>query len=183
MNITKRILSTLLAIAMVLSTFTVLFTVQVSAATTGTETETVEKTAIKDYVTKVYNNPEEKLQTMELMRTVGNYQLWVDRRSGEVAWVETDAQGNPTENILFTNPYDVASSKGSKTTKQELLSQIIVSFTDTTGTSKQLYSYTDAALNDQITVNLIKGGVRVEYRQGTTDRATGQASGQERCLD
>ena len=169
MNITKRILSTLLAIAMVLSTFTVLFTVQVSAATTGTETETEEKTAIKDYVTKVYNNPEEKLQTMELMRTVGNYQLWVDRRSGEVAWVETDAQGNPTENILFTNPYDVASSKGSKTTKQELLSQIIVSFTDTTGTSKQLYSYTDAALNDQITVNLIKGGVRVEYIIGRED--------------
>ena len=168
MNITKRILSTFLAIVMVLSTFTMLFTVQVSAAT-NTKEETGEKTEIKDYVTKTYNNPEEKLSTMELMRTVGNYQLWVDKRSGEVAWVETDAQGNPTENILFTNPYDVASSKGSKTTKQELLSQIIVSFTDTTGTSKQLYSYTDAALNDQITVNLIKGGVRVEYIIGRED--------------
>ena len=169
MNITKRILSTLLAIVMVLSALTSLFTVQVFAATdknTGKEGTT---TAIKDYVTKVYNNPLEKLQTMELMRTVGNYQLWVDKRSGEVAWVETDAAGNPTENIMFTNPYDVASSKGSKNTKQELLSQIIVAFTDTTGTSKQLYSYTDAALNDQITVNLIKGGVRVEYIIGRED--------------
>lgn len=170
MNITKRILSTLLAIVMVLSTFTALFTIQVSAATTDKKEETEETTtALADYVTKVYNNPLEKLATMELMRTVENYQLWVDRRSGEVAWVETDAQGNPTENILFTNPYDVASSKGSKTTKQELLSQIIVSFTDTTGTSKQLYSYTDAALNDQITVNLIKGGIRVEYIIGRED--------------
>ena len=167
MNITKRILSTLLAIAMVLGTFTALFTVQVSAAPATDKSE--ETTDISDYVTKVYNNPEEKLQSMELMRTVENYQLWVDKRSGEVAWVETDAQGNPTENILFTNPYDVASSKGSKTTKQELLSQIIVAFTDTTGTSKQLYSYTDAALNDQITVNLIKGGVRVEYIIGRED--------------
>ena len=167
MNIKKRILSTLLAIVMMLSTFSALFTVQVSAAKADTETD--KKTELKDYVTKVYNNPYEKLMTMELMRTVGNYQLWVDRRSGEVAWVETDNEGFPTENILFTNPYDVASSKGSKTTKQELLSQIIVSFTDTTGTSKQLYSYTDAALNDQITVDLIKGGIRVEYIIGRED--------------
>ena len=169
MNITKRILSTLLAIAMVLGAFTALFTVQVSAATTTTKTEETKEVSISDYVTHVYNNPEEKLATMELMRTAGNYQLWVDKRSGEVAWVETDAEGNPTENILFTNPYDVASSKGSKTTKQELLSQIIVSFTDTTGTAKQLYSYTDAALNDQITVQLIKGGIRVEYIIGRED--------------
>ena len=172
MNITKRILSTLLAIAMMLSTLTALLTVQVFAAEEKNETskeEKVEITPVKDYVTKVYNNPEEKLNTMELMRTTGNYQLWVDKRSGEVAWVETDEEGNRTENILFTNPYDVAASKGSKNTKQELLSQIIVSFTDTTGTSKQLYSYTDAALNDQITVQLIKGGVRVEYIIGRED--------------
>ena len=168
MNITKRILSTLLAIAMMLGAFTALFTVQVSAATTKAAKDD-EVTAVKDYVTKVYNNPLEKLATMEMMRSLGNYQLWVDKRSGEVAWVETDENGDPTENILFTNPYDVASSKGSKTTKQELLSQIIVSFTDNTGTSKQLYSYTDAALNDQITVQLIKGGVRVEYIIGRED--------------
>jgi hypothetical protein len=152
---------------MVLGAFSALFTVQVSAASTKASKEEV--TPVKDYISKVYNNPEEKLATMELMRTAGNYQLWVDKRSGEVAWVETDENGNPTENILFTNPYDVASSKGSKTTKQELLSQIIVSFTDTTGTSKQLYSYTDAALNDQITVQLIKGGVRIEYIIGRED--------------
>jgi hypothetical protein len=168
MNITKRILSTLLAVVMMLSTFTAVFTVQVSAAEKEPATP-VATTPIKDYVTKVYNNPEEKLQTMEMMREEGNYQLWVDKQSGEVAWVETDAEGNLTENILFSNPYDVAASKGSKTTKQELLSQIIVSFTDATGTTKQLYSYTDAALNDQITVRLIKGGVRVEYIIGRED--------------
>ena len=169
MNITKRILSTLLAIAMVLGSLSAVFSVQVFAAATTTTTDKTESTKIGDYVTKVYNNPEEKLQTMEMMRQEGNFQLWVDKLSGEVAWVEADAQGNPTENILFTNPYDVASTKGSKTTKQELLSQIIVSFTDTTGTAKKLYSYTDAALNDQITVQLIKGGVRIEYIIGRED--------------
>lgn len=168
MNITKRILSTLLAVVTLLSTFTAVFTFQVSAADATTSTP-AEITPVKDYVTKVYNNSQEKLQTMEMMREEGNYQLWVDKQSGEVAWVETDAAGQPTENILFSNPYDVASSKGSKTTKQELLSQIIVSFTDETGTTKQLYSYTDAALNDQITVRLIKGGVRVEYIIGRED--------------
>lgn len=169
MNITKRILSTFLAIVMMLGAFSALFTVQVFAAADDTVTEEEEKVQIEDYVTKVYNNPAEKLATMELMRTIGNYQLWVDKLSGEVAWVEIDANQKPTENILFTNPYDVATSKGSKTTKQELLSQIIVSFTDQTGTSKQLYSYTDAALNDQITVKLIKDGVRIEYIIGRED--------------
>lgn len=168
MNLTKRIISTLLALVMVLGAFSALLTVQVSAATTDEKDE--KKTIdIADYPTTTYNNPLEKLETMILMRTAGNYQLWVDRKSGEVAWVETDADGNPTENILFSNPYDVASSKGSTSTKQELLSQIIVAYSDSTGTSKQLFSYNDAALNDQIKVQLIKGGVRVEYIIGRED--------------
>ena len=168
MNITKRILSTFLAIVMILGSLTAVFTVQVSAAKNDT-TEEEETILIEDYVSTVYKNPEEKLATMEPMRTVGNYRLYADKLSGEVAWAELDANGNLTENILFSNPYDVATSKGSKTTKQELLSQIIVSFTDQTGTSKQLYSYTDAALNDQITIKLIKNGIRVEYIIGRED--------------
>ncbi len=166
MKITKRILSTLLAVTMVLSAFVALMTVPVSAATTETETVNV---PIENYVTKVYNNPQEKLATMQPMRTYENHQLWVDVKSGEIAYVELDADGNPTENILFSNPYDVAASKGSESTKQELLSQIIVAYKDTTGTSKNLYSYKDAALNDQIKVQLIKGGVRVEYIIGRED--------------
>ena len=76
MNITKRILSTLLAVVTLLSTFTAVFTFQVSAADATTSTP-AEITPVKDYVTKVYNNPQEKLQTMEMMREEGNYQLWV----------------------------------------------------------------------------------------------------------
>ena len=60
MNITKRILSTLLAIAMMLGAFTTLFTVQVSAAEKETTTQKAETIPVKDYVTQVYNNPEEK---------------------------------------------------------------------------------------------------------------------------
>ena len=93
MNITKRILSTLLAVTMVLGMFTALLTVQVSADETTTETVSV---PIEKYVTQVYNNPQEKLATMQPMRTFGNFQLWVDVKSGEVAYVETDAEGNPT---------------------------------------------------------------------------------------
>ena len=102
MNITKRIISTLLAVIMLLGACSALFTIQIFAAEeTTTETE-APKTDIEDYVSKVYKNPQEKLATMEKMREDGNYQLWVDRSSGEVAWVETDASGKPTDADLLT---------------------------------------------------------------------------------
>lgn len=160
----KRLLSTLLAVLFVLGSVSILNNVVVFAA--ETDGQTIANYYLKD---NVFNNPQEKLATMELMLENYGYQFYVDSQSGEVALVET-----ATGNCLFSNPYDVASSKGSSsvttngttgTKEQLLLSQIIVQYVDN-GTTKYLYSFQDAAMRNQISVSRIKSGVRVEYTIG-----------------
>ena len=140
---------------------------------TGTGTtdkkEEVEETI--DYTTLVYANPEEKLATMvkKLYKKAGvdangeeyGYELYVDEFSGEVAYRHTK-----TGEILFTNPYDIGTSTlGSTNTKNELLSQITIKYTDN-NQSPTFVSYEMAALKDQITVKQIKNGIRVQYTLG-----------------
>lgn len=154
----KKIVATLLAVILSISALSGLFVIEISADEAVSELPN-----ISDYPTTVYRNPQEKLATMTKMLSRDGYELWIDKQSGEVATVET-ASGN----ILFSNPYDVASSTGSVSTKGQLLSQIVVNYTDN-GMNKQLYSYADAACNDQINVQRIKNGVRVEYTIGRED--------------
>ena len=105
---------------------------------------------------------------MTAMLKNNKYELYVDPISGEVALYEP-----ATGNYLFSNPYDVASSKGadmfssgSASTKEQLLmSQVIIQFNDN-GSQKTLYSFVDAAMRGQIDVSRIKNGVRVEYTIG-----------------
>jgi len=159
----KRILSTLLAVTMLLGSLSALSFLTVGAETVAPSKDTV---PIANYITEVYNTPEDKLATMALMSKNDNYELYVDSQSGEVALKEI-ASGN----ILLSNPYDVASDKKSQTeTKKKLLSQVLISYTDRTlGGLGALSSYADAALNDQIIVQKIKGGIRVEYTIGRED--------------
>ncbi len=162
MKIHNRILSTILAVVMMLGTLTVFSAVVVGAeeaATPATSTSTKETSA---YVTTVYANPEEKLATMTKVGHLQNAksELYVDTYSGEVA-VKDIATGQ----IMFSNPYDVASSKGSDSTKMKILSQLVVHYIDN-GTSKELHSFEEAAMRDQITVLKIKNGIRVEYTIG-----------------
>ena len=85
----------------------------------------------------------------------------MDEFSGEVAYKNT-----VTGEILFTNPYDIGTSTlGSVNTKKELLSQIIIQYTDN-NQSPTFVSYEMAALKDQITVKQIKNGIRVQYTLG-----------------
>jgi len=158
MKIFNRILSTFLAVLMLLSAFTVFTSVGVSAA------EAVEETDFNTYTkTTVYKTPEEKLASMELMFSRSGYELYVDKISGEVATKDTR-----TGDILFSNPYDIAGTKkGSQDVKKQLMSQIIVQYEDvTTGKGDPLYSFKDAAMRDQIKVLKIKNGVRIEYSIG-----------------
>ena len=186
----------LLAVFMLISAISVMFTVQVLAddgdttgttgstgsdETTTTETgstdesstgttedgDTVIVTDTTDYVNKIYPTPEAKLETMRLAIEKGCYQLYVDDVSGEVAFVNTI-----TGDKLFTNPYDVGASTGSESTKYEILSQIIVEFTDTTGQHKVFTSYEQAVLREQIVVEYIKNGIRVEYTIGREQAKT-----------
>ena len=140
-----------------------------NTGSTDKKDEEVEETI--DYTTQVYTTPEEKLATMEkkLYKKSGvdadgkeyGYELYVDAFSGEVAYKNTR-----TGEILFTNPYDIGTSTlGSTNTKNELLSQIIIQYTDN-NQSPTFVSYEMAALKDQITVKQIKNGIRVQYTLG-----------------
>ena len=158
---------------MLLSAFSVLFTVGVYAddavSTVADEEDatTSGKISIEDYTTQIYATPEEKLATMELFLEKGSYRLYVDRNSGEVACVNT-----VTGEKIFTNPYDVGASTGNDATKQEILSQIIVQFTDHQGQLRTFTSFQEAAVREQINVEPIKNGLRIEYTIGREQSKT-----------
>lgn len=113
-----------------------------------------------------FTTPENRLAAMEKMYTKGNFELYVDKISGEVALKDVT-----TDDIIFSNPYDLAEynisgeNSISKTVKPELLSQINISYNDN-GHQASYNSFTDAALLGQITVKKLRGGVRVEYSIG-----------------
>ncbi len=171
----NKIISTLLAVIMILSALASAMTVNVFAEETGsgteaetetgaaggeTETEAPAKEAF-DHITTYFSSPEEKLASMELAYKKGDECLYVDKTSGEVAFVN-----EKTGEKLFTNPYDLASSTGNDATKFEILSQIIVTFSDSNGQQSVFTSYEEAAERGQIIVENIKGGIRVEYTIG-----------------
>lgn len=150
----KKVLSlasALLLVAMVLSTFAF-------AAFAADEADAEE--TFPDYTTTVYATEEDKLATMEKKLDMNGYELYIQPQTAEVA-----VRDKKSGQILFTNPYDVASSKGTEATKNKLLSQILVSYVDN-GTAKEYSSYADAAKLGQILIKDIKNGVRVEYTIG-----------------
>ena len=168
-----KFISLLLAVLLMLGTLSALTVFGASAAEEDTDKETTDKKEEEveetvDYTTLVYTNPEEKLKSMLNKNgkpgpwlTKGNYELYVDAFSGEVAYKNTK-----TGEILFTNPYDIGTSTlGSTNTKNELLSQIVIQYTDN-NQSPTFVSYEMAALKDQITVKQIKNGIRVQYTLG-----------------
>ena len=164
----KKLISLFLAALMLCSALTGLSVVSVSAeeapeagTNTGADTDAIERI---DHYTAVFGSPEEKLAAMKLMTTKGGYALYADPYSGEVA-VKDLATGQ----VLFTNPYDVgAATSSNETAKNQVLSQIIVKFTEN-GREKEYTSYEYAALKDQIKVKNIKNGIRVEYAIGRED--------------
>ncbi len=159
MKIVLKSISTLLAVLMMLSSVTCLSVIFVSAAeTTANETDEEEKTAATiDYTKEVFENPQQALEYMVLYEETDNYQLYFNEYTAVFALVN-----KKTGQIHFSNPYDVASSAGNTSTKQECLSQILVKYLDN-GMTKNMNSYRDAVLADQVKVKRIKGGVRVEY--------------------
>jgi len=153
---------------MMLGVFTTLFSVAMTAeASTSNDAETTEEEDENapedrsvDILKVVYKTPEDKLKDMKLRIENDNYQLYVRAAYGEIA-----LKDKRTGQVLFSNPYDIASTKGSADTKAELMSQIIIQFTS--GSKTTVYnSYTEAALREQIIVKNIKNGVRVEYTLG-----------------
>ncbi len=155
----NKILSTLLTVCMVLSSLSGLFVFEISAAPASDND--IDLSAI-DYFTQTYFTPEEKLATMTLAFEKGDYQLWVNSYTGEVATVNT-----VTGETLFSNPYDVGSSKAVSSLKADLLSQIMITYSSVESSTVETFnSFTDAAKNNQIKVKNIKNGIRIEYTLG-----------------
>ena len=157
-----RIISALLALLMLVGSFSM---IEVSAAKDDEEKTYIGKDGVEkeiiNYVTQKFATPEEKLATMDVfIENLHGYKVYVDYYSGEVAWTNL-----ATGDTMFTNPYNVASSKGSESTKKQLMSQIIIKYTDN-DQEKFFYSYEEAALRKQIKVKSIKNGVRIEYTIG-----------------
>ena len=115
-----------------------------------------------NYLQQAYATPEEKLADMILAKEQYGYQLWYEEFTGEIAVVDT-----ATGQTYFSNPYDIASGYQtiSDPIKQELLSQLMITFLENDVT-KEMNSYKEAALRNQITKKNIKNGIRVEYILG-----------------
>ncbi len=111
----------------------------------------------------VVDSAKERLEYMDLRLEKDGYRLYVDAYSGEIA-VENTVTGE----TLFSNPYNVSTTNSTDSIKEQLLSQIVVKFTDITNNNdeKIFYSYTEAAKRGQIDVRNIKNGLRVEYSIG-----------------
>ncbi len=154
-----RIISALLTAIMLIGTLVGVVVIDTSATNAGGETASIQDT-LKGYLTTEYKTPEEKLATMTLKLESNGYQLWADEMSGEVATVDL-----ATGEILFTNPYDIASSSGTASTKEKLMSQIHIRYVDN-DVQKDFYSFVEAAYRGQIKVKNIKNGIRVEYTIG-----------------
>ncbi len=157
----KRLLALLLSGMLLAGSFSVS-----SFAADKEEAEEEEENAVfalADYTTIEYSSPEEKLATMQKRLENEKFELWALEETGEIALV-TKATGQ----ILFSNPYDVASmSKDAKATetKKKILSQIQLRYSN--GANEALMNtYNDAALNRQITMEPIRGGLRVNYTMG-----------------
>ncbi len=160
-----RLLSALMAFCMILSALLELSMLPVFATDTtpGTDAgETDEETAI-DYFTEVYYTGEEKLATMTLMVDNFGYELYFHPDTGEVA-----VKNKTTQEIMFTNPYDSAKqgAASSEDIKEQLLSQIILKYTNNENTSFTMTSFVEAAQRNQIIVKNVKNGIRVEYTMG-----------------
>jgi len=156
-----RLLSAFLTVVMVLGLLTAalpVYAAEEEELVPGIDEETGLPTI--NYLTQIYNTPEEKLATMTKYLEKGNYSFYVEPVSGEVAYVN-----NKTGQILFSNPFDVSQTSSSQTVKEELLSQISIKYTDN-DSELTLHSFKEATQRGQITVKKIKNGVRVEYVMG-----------------
>ena len=160
----KKLMSLFLAVLMLSSAMTGLSVITVFAeeeTTTGgaTEAPTVAE-SITTLYSEVYASPEAKLDTMKKMYDNGSYVIYAHEQSGEVA-----VKDLATDQIMFTNPYDVGTANASENIKNDLLSQIIIKF-DQNGRENTFTSFKDAAQRDQIKIKNIKNGIRVEYTIG-----------------
>lgn len=159
----KRIISAFLTLVMVFGAVVIAEKATVVEIAAAEETEAEEEKTI-NYLVDGYATPQAKIADMTLMKEQYGYKLYVEEYTGEIAFEDTK-----TGEILFSNPYDVAQGYNwaSPNLRHRLLSQIELTYEEVGKSGiKEMKSYTEAALRDQIITKHIKGGVRVEYTIG-----------------
>ena len=188
--LTKRIISILLAVIMLMSALTIATSAADITSAPKYTYNTSNASPTMNYISGqtivpegqesvLVDTPEEKLATMDLRFEKDGYQIYVDAYSGEVA-----VKSIATDDLLFTNPYNVGSTDVNYAIKKQLLSQLAVKFTNIkTEATETYYSFTDAIQGEgdsnekeamdmttypasQIMVKNIKNGIRVEYSIG-----------------
>lgn len=143
-------------------------------------------TAREDYI---FDTPEKKWATMgeDYAVSQGNYEMRLDRYSGEVA-----VKDLRTGEIMFSNPYDVSTlEKTAANTRRQLLSQLIVTYINvSSGARGTMYSFngawydtvnkakaTDLSVQrdyarQSMKVTSLKNGFMVEYTMGEEEMRT-----------
>lgn len=156
---TKRFLSFLMTLVMLAGMVT-----PFSLITFADEAK--EEDEVVDYTKEVYLTPEDKLATMGApVYTNGDLELYYHSYTGEVL-----VRNAKTKQLLSTNPHNVGSAIAAETVKRQLLSQLILTYKDNQGLEYVFDSYSYAAENQQIVMKKIKGGIRVEYAIGLTQK-------------
>ena len=114
-----------------------------------------------DYYTRTFTSPQEYVACrMKYQYQKGDYVIFIDPISGAAAFLNTKSG-----QILTTNPYDVGSSAANEKTKAQLLSQFVFDYTR--GSNGDTFStFGQSAMNQQISISRIRGGVRVDYTVG-----------------
>ncbi len=130
-------------------------------------TKITDTVAVEDYTSKVFKSPQEKVATtMNYFYDNGEYAIFADKDSGEVAMMTKS-----TGQILLTNPYDVGATTSDTKIKNQLLSQVILTY-QKRGNENTYSSFGEGALNNQVKIKKIRSGVRVEYTIGRSEIRT-----------
>lgn len=187
----KRIISTALMVVMLLTSVIAVFPVGVFAAVSSAqgaavEEDTMNMDSIRAYITEyigyTYNDAETMLKAeMEKKDSVTNepldllvsasssdnkYTIYVNRYTGFLYYVN-----NVTGQIFTSNPTDPGSTGANEQYRKNLMSQIMIDFSEiSTSTDTTYYSTPWAAHYAQISVSKINGGLRVNYTLGDTSR-------------
>ena len=167
-----RIISAFMSFVMIIGVLANLTVLPVfGAANTNKETE--ETTGAKspdyykeNYLERSFSTAAQKIKTMNKgvpMLQNDKYNFYVQKESGEWA-----LENKVTGQFLFSNPYGVGGIQASDDTKMSLLSQVLISYSDS-GVSKSYTSYKDCVMLGQIKVKNLKNGVRVEYAVGNEE--------------
>ncbi len=157
----KKLLCYILSLLMLVSVISPASFVLAADEKKAEDEESEEFTLSRDYLKEEYVNQEHKLSTMTKYFENDEYELWGLEETGEVGF-----KVKSTGQILLSNPYGVSEAKSSEAIKSNLLSQIILTYSDSTGAKVNFNSYADAASNGQIKMNVTRTGLRVEYTLG-----------------